>query len=73
MQLQLVTAPVHTPEQAREIIAQAMEIAQPHEGNTIKWTQVFNQACTILAARASTFAQPQQVALDPRLLARNSH
>lgn len=73
MQLQLVSAPVHTPDQAREIIAQAMEIAQPHEGNTIKWTQVFNQACSLLGQRASTFAQPQQVPLPANLLVGNRH
>lgn len=68
MNLQAVHAPVHPPDTVRAIIAEALAITAEQECEGHLERAVFEQACQMLGARASTFVQPQQVALDPRLL-----
>lgn len=62
--MQLIQAPLHTSEQVRDIIREATTIADAAEVMPGRWTVVFEQACQMLAARASAFIQPQPVQLN---------
>lgn len=62
--MQLIQAPLHTPEQVREILTEATKIADELQDKLGYWEPVFNQACTLLAARASAFVAPQPLAVN---------
>lgn len=53
MNVEVVHAPVHTAEQVREILREAVEIADEFELQAHKWTPIFIQAVQMLGARAS--------------------
>lgn len=53
MNVQVVHAPVHTPEQVREIIDQAHKIADDFATDSPRWFDVFREACRLLGQRAS--------------------
>lgn len=72
-QIQAVHAPVHTAESVRTVIEEAILIADDFDRDSGIWAVVFGKACDLLGARASTFVQPQHVALDPRLLQGGRH
>jgi hypothetical protein len=55
---------VHTPEQVREIVAEAKKIADEFTGEGAEWRDVFEQACRMLSQRATITAQPQPVDLS---------
>lgn len=59
---------VHTPEQAREIIREALIIADDFDRDSAEWPNLFREACQLLGARFSLVAQQPTVQLDSRLL-----
>lgn len=61
MSVQVIHAPLHTPESARGVIAAAIEIADDYDRDSVAWKPVFEAACALIGARASTFVQPQTV------------
>lgn len=45
------------------MIASAIEIADDYDRDGVAWKPVFEAACALIGARASTFVQPQTVDL----------
>lgn len=64
---------VHTPEQTREIIEAALVIVGELELSDDLRRQAFEKACDLLGVRFTLAIPQQEVALDPRLLARPRH
>lgn len=59
MNVQIQHVIVHTPEQTREIIEQAWEIASEHQSDYGEWAEVFRAACQLLGQRWTFAMQPQ--------------
>lgn len=59
MNVQVHHVIVHTPQQAREIIAEAMLIASESEPDEAQWGHVFDQACALLGQRFTLVNAPQ--------------
>lgn len=55
---------VHTPEQAREIVAEAGRIADDAGVDGDRWQAVFEQSCALLGARHSIALMPQGPPVD---------
>lgn len=70
MNFQVTHVIVHTPEQAREIVAEALKIADETDHPVIPPRAVFEEACKLLGQRWTFAAQPQAIPLDPALMAR---
>lgn len=64
MNIQVHHVLVHTPEQAREIIAEAGRIADDSGMEGERWDRVFEQACALLGARFSLAMNPEPVPLN---------
>lgn len=64
MSVQAVHAVVHTPEQVREILLEAARIADDCQAQGVDRVALFDKACDLLGARATTFLVPQQVPFD---------
>lgn len=62
--MQLVAAVVHTPEQVREIVTEALLITAEAEVDAHLERAVFEQSCQLLGARGTAFVQPQQIGID---------
>lgn len=75
MNVQFVHAPVHSPEQVREIIAEAKAIALEHAEDAPTAACVFREACRLLGARVSTtlMQEPVPVQLPHMAIPRNRH
>lgn len=71
MNIQVHHVIVHTPEQVREIIAEARDIAAEAEPLIVSWDVVFEQACLLLGARHSLAVAPQAPPLDLGALGAN--
>lgn len=63
-QVQFAFGVIHTPEQVREIIREAVAIAEEENYPPDQWGTVFEQACTLLGQR-STAAIAQQAPTFP--------
>lgn len=72
MNVQAVHAVIHTPEQVKEIMREADEIARALDPDCDAWSLYFGKACDLLAQRATTFLAPQQVPFDLSALKANS-
>lgn len=70
MEIQVVHAIVHTPEQARIVLKEAAAIADELEADGYPWEHVFAAAAGMLSARASVPIMPQQVPIDLARLGR---
>lgn len=70
MNVQITHVIVHSPEQVREIISQATEIADEMYEDGHRWQPTFIQACQLLGQRYTFAAAPQSIPLDPALMAR---
>ena len=55
IQMQKIESPNHSPEQVREIIRKAVEIADELDLQGHNWQPVFIQACQLLGQKAVTF------------------
>lgn len=64
MQIQVTHVVVHTPETVREIIAEAMKIADERLPEGGSWQTVFGKACDLLGQRFTLAAQPEPVPID---------
>lgn len=64
MNVQAVHAVVHTPEQVRDILREASLIVLEIEPSDEWKYTMFDKACDLLGARATTFLAPQQVPFD---------
>ena len=64
--MQKIESPNHTPEQVREIIREAIKIADGLDLQGHKWQPVFIQACQLLGQKAVVFAEatPAPLLLD---------
>lgn len=71
MNIQVHHVIVHTPEQVREIIAEAGRIADAAVVDEGKWRLVFEQACTLLGQRHSIAMMPQAPPVDLGVLGLN--
>jgi hypothetical protein len=58
MSAQIVYVRVHEPEAVREIVKEAMEIADGVALGQHFWATVFEQSCVMLAARVTLMPQP---------------
>lgn len=68
MNVQFLHAPVHTPEQAREIVREALAIADELADDLVPAADVFREAVRLLGARASaTLMEQQPFALPPHM------
>lgn len=68
MEIRFVHAPVHTPEQVRDVIREARLIAEELADAPEEREAAFVQACKLLGARTSAMMQPEQVPLAlPRM------
>lgn len=72
MNVQITHVIVHTPEQVREIVAEAARIADEVGAWPEKWTPAFEQACTLLGARHTLALAPQGPSLDLGALGLNN-
>lgn len=54
---------VHSPEQVREIVAEAFRVADETGPRDEQWFAIFNKACDLLGQRYTFVAQPQAVNL----------
>lgn len=68
MNVQVTHVVVHTPEQAREIVRQAMSIADDCDADSRAWDAVFREACRLLGQRHTVVTTDQPVPLPPALL-----
>lgn len=73
MSIQITHVIVHTPGQVREVIAEAGRIADDAGVEDERWQSVFEQACTLLAARHTLALAPQGPPLDLGALNPNNH
>lgn len=64
MNVQVTHVIVHTPEQVREIIAEAGRIADDSGMEDERWDRVFEQATVLLGARHTLALTPQASPLD---------
>lgn len=71
MNIQVHHVIVHTPEQAREVIAEAGRIADDSGMDDERWDRVFEQACALLGQRFSLSVMPQGPPLDLDVLGPN--
>lgn len=71
MNIQVHHVLVHTPEQAREIIAEAGRIADDSGMQDERWDRVFEQACALLGARFSMAVNNEPVPLNLGALGAN--
>jgi hypothetical protein len=71
MNIQVHHVIVHTPEQVREIVAEAVKIAEATESELVPAVYVFEQACTLLGARFSMAVNQQPVPMDLGALGAN--
>lgn len=62
--MQAVHVAVHTPEQVKAIVAEAMAIADDFDRDSLAWVHAFNGAVSLLGQRATAFVQPQALPLD---------
>lgn len=68
MNVQFVHAPVHSPEQVREIIREAAAIADECDGAGLEHETVFKEAVRLLGARVSATLMEQPMPLQlPRM------
>ena len=72
MNVQITHVIVHTPEQVREIVAEAGRIADDSGVEDERWLAVFNQATTLLGARHTLALAPQGPPLDLGALGLNN-
>jgi hypothetical protein len=59
--VQITHVIVHTPEQVRGIVVEALAIADEHASDTVRWEAVFAQACQLLGQRFTMAMGPQPV------------
>lgn len=64
MNVSFAHSPTHTPAQAREVIAAALEIAAEHADAIVPVEHVFREACRLLGHRASTALMEQPVPFE---------
>lgn len=64
MNIQVHHVIVHTPEQVREIVAEAVRISEETETESIPQVYLFEQACTLLGARFTMAVPQEQVPMD---------
>lgn len=64
MNVQVHHVIVHSPEQVREIVAEAGRIADDSGTDGEQWLAVFNQASTLLGARHTLAMMPQGGPID---------
>lgn len=66
MNVQVTAVRIHEPAQVREIVREALAIADELERGGVTAEAIFNQACVLLGARATVAAPPAPVAVpDP--------
>lgn len=62
--VQIVHGIVHSPEQVREIIREAIDVADEATAPPDLWPDVFREACRLLGARTGAVVQPTIAPLD---------
>ena len=64
MNVQVTHVVIHDPEQVRGIIAEAVKIADEHEGDGVSWSSIFREACALLGQRHSVALADQPVPIN---------
>jgi hypothetical protein len=62
--IQITHVIVHTPEQVRDIVRDALAIADEQECDALERQMIFGHACTLLGQRYAFAAAPQQAPID---------
>lgn len=64
MNLHVTHIIVHTPEQVRGIVDEAIAIADEKSGPAAPWLAVFEQSCALLGQRVTNIGVEQAIPLD---------